>query len=86
MTNTTAKAVAFFLRADVRRGTTGGAELPGDNQVTSALWDDNDGTLFPGESQTLTVTYRSADLRGAAPLVSLAGANTPKIDVPVRPE
>jgi len=86
VTNTTAKAVAFFLRADVRRGTTGGAELPGDNQVTSALWDDNDGTLFPGESQTLTVTYRSADLRGAAPLVSLAGANTPKIDVPVRPE
>jgi hypothetical protein len=39
----------------------------GDNQVTSALWSDNDITLWPGESQTLMVTYRSADLRDAAP-------------------
>jgi exo-1,4-beta-D-glucosaminidase len=75
--NTSAKAVAFFLRADVRR-----AGATGDDQVTSALWDDNDITLCPGESQKMTVTFRSSDLHGAAPIVSLSGANTLKIDIP----
>jgi exo-1,4-beta-D-glucosaminidase len=81
VTNTSTRTVSFFLRADVRRGTASGTELSGDNQVTSALWDDNDITLFPGESQTLTATYRSADLRGATPVVSVYGSNVPKIDV-----
>ena len=57
ITNTsTTPTVGFFLRADVRRGTATGGEQSGDNQVTSTLWDDNDITLWPGESQTLTVT------------------------------
>jgi exo-1,4-beta-D-glucosaminidase len=81
VTNTSTKALAFFLRADVRRGTAAGTELSGDNQVTSALWDDNDITLFPGESQALNVSYRSADLRGATPVVSVYGSNATKIDV-----
>jgi exo-1,4-beta-D-glucosaminidase len=81
VTDTSTKAVAFFLRADVRRGTASGTELPGDNQVTSALWDDNDITLFPGESQTLHVTYRSSDLPGATPVISVSGSNTPRIEV-----
>ncbi|KAA2264236.1 beta-mannosidase [Solihabitans fulvus] len=82
VTNTSSTpTVGFFLRADLRRGTGGGAELPGDNQVASALWDDNDVTLWPGESQTLSVGYRSADLAGATPVISVSGNNVAKVDV-----
>jgi exo-1,4-beta-D-glucosaminidase len=82
ITNTsTTPTVGFFLRADVRRGTAAGAEQPGDNQVTSTLWDDNDITLWPGESQTLSVTWKSSDLGGASPVVSVSGWNVGKIDV-----
>jgi exo-1,4-beta-D-glucosaminidase len=73
--------VGFLLRADLRRGTASGGELSGDNQVTSAIWNDNDVTLWPGESETLTAPYRSADLQGATPVVSVYGWNAPKIDV-----
>ncbi|MDX3195555.1 exo-beta-D-glucosaminidase [Streptomyces sp. MN03-5084-2B] len=72
---------AFFLRADVRRGTPDGREAPGDNQFANATWDDNDITLWPGQSQTLTVTYRAADLRGAAPVISVDGFTTGRIVV-----
>src|SRR5262249_37811115 len=41
----------------------------------------NDITLWPGESETLTATYNSADLSGATPVVSVSGWNTPKVDV-----
>ncbi|MFC0440055.1 beta-mannosidase [Kutzneria buriramensis] len=82
ITNTsTTPTVGFFLRADVRRGTVAGSEQSGDNQVTSTLWDDNDITLWPGESQTLSVTWKSSDLNGASPVVSVSGWNVGKIDV-----
>jgi exo-1,4-beta-D-glucosaminidase len=82
VTNTSATpTVGFFLRADVRRGTAGGAELAGDNELQSSIWTDNDITLWPGESQTLTVSYNSADLQGATPVISLYGWNTTKIDI-----
>ncbi len=81
ITNTSPSAVAFFLRADVRRGTASGQELPGDNEVQSSVWRGNDITLFPGESQTLTVTYDSADLQGATPVISVSGWNVPRIDI-----
>jgi exo-1,4-beta-D-glucosaminidase len=81
ITNTSSSTVAFFLRADVRRGTTSGQELPGDNELQSSIWQGNDVTLFPGESQTLTVTYSSADLQGATPVISVSGWNLPKIDI-----
>ena len=71
------KAVAFFVRADVRRGTAGGAALPGDNEVLPISWSDNDITLWPGESQTLTATYRPELLGGASPVVSVGGWNVP---------
>jgi exo-1,4-beta-D-glucosaminidase len=80
VTNTASTAAAFFLRADIRRGT-GTTPASGDNQVTSALWNDNDITLFPGETQTLTVSYRSADLGGADPVVSLSGVNVKSVNV-----
>jgi hypothetical protein len=82
VTNTSRHAaVAFFLRADVRRGTASGAELPGDNQVRAALWDDNDIVLWPQESQVLTASYRARDLQRAAPVVSVSGWNTGRIVV-----
>jgi hypothetical protein len=66
---------AFLTRADVRRGTAVGSPLDGDNQVLPILWSDNDITLWPGESQTLVATYRHADLKGARPVVTVAGWN-----------
>jgi len=81
ITNTSSSTVAFLLRADVRRGTASGQELSGDNELQSSIWQGNDITLFPGESQTLTVTWNSADLRGATPVVSVSGWNVPKTDI-----
>ena len=81
ITSTSSSTVSFLLRADVRRGTAGGQELPGDNELQSSTWQDNDITLFPGESQTLTVSYHSADLQGATPVISLSGWNMPRIDI-----
>jgi exo-1,4-beta-D-glucosaminidase len=81
ITNTSTRTVAFFLRADVRRGTRSGGELSGDNQVLPITWSDNDITLFPGESQTLTATYNPSLLQGASPVVSVQGWNIPKVDI-----
>jgi exo-1,4-beta-D-glucosaminidase len=77
-----ASAVAFLLRADVRRGTPGGHVVRGDSELQSSLWRDNDITLFPGESQTLTVSYDSADLHGATPVITVSGWNVPLTAVP----
>jgi exo-1,4-beta-D-glucosaminidase len=81
ITDTSSSAVSFLLRADVRRGTATGQELAGDNELQSSTWQGNDVTLFPGESQTLVVRYRLADLRGASPVISVSGWNVPKIDI-----
>jgi exo-1,4-beta-D-glucosaminidase len=63
-------AVAFFIRADLRRAAASGSA------ILSALWSDNDITLWPGESQTLSVTYRTADLNGARPVVTIRAWNS----------
>ncbi len=81
ITNTSSSTVAFLLRADVRRGTAGGTELSGDNELQSSIWQGNDISLWPGESQTLTVTYSSADLQGNTPVISVSGWNVPKTDI-----
>jgi len=60
------KAVAFFLRADLRGGSA---------QVLPVFWSDNDTTLWPGESETLQVSYRKADLHGRSPVVTVSGWN-----------
>ncbi len=83
ITNTsTSSTVGFFLRADVRRGTSGGTAQLGDNEVLPITWSDNDITLWPGESQTLTASYATANLKGATPVVSVNGSNVTNFDVP----
>jgi exo-1,4-beta-D-glucosaminidase len=80
--DTSASAVTFLLRADVRRGTAGGRVLPGDSELQSSIWQGNDITLFPGQSQTLTVSYDSASLRGAIPVITVSGWNVAQTAVP----
>ncbi len=87
ITNTSTKpTVAFFLRADVRRGSASGTPAQGDNEVLPIMWSDNDVTLWPGESETLRATYSSSALAGAAPVVSVFGWNVPTVDVPATAE
>ncbi|WP_369241528.1 sugar-binding domain-containing protein [Streptomyces sp. R21] len=50
--------------------------------VLPVQWSDNQVSLWPGESTTLTVTYRTADLHGSAPYLRISGWNTPEKTVP----
>ena len=82
ITNTSpGRTVAFFLRADVRRGTARGTVMNGDNELQSSIWTGNDITLWPGESETLTVRYDAADLHGATPVISVSGWNAATMDI-----
>ncbi|HTJ70114.1 MAG TPA: beta-mannosidase [Actinospica sp.] len=74
LTNTSSKTVGFFLRTDLRRA-------DNHDQVPSALWSDDDITLFPGESETVSVSYKAADLSGTTPVISLSGWNVAAQDV-----
>lgn len=74
--------VAFFLRADVRRSAGEGRPETGDNEVLPVFWSSDDTTLWPGESQTLTASYRRSALDGREPLVSVSGWNVPLRYVP----
>jgi len=77
----TTGTVAFFVRADVRRGTVDGSPLPGDNAVLPITWSANDVTLWPGESVTVTAAYPTALLDTASPVVSVTGWNVAPLDV-----
>ncbi|MCX4572440.1 exo-beta-D-glucosaminidase [Streptomyces sp. NBC_01571] len=50
--------------------------------VLPVQWSDNEVSLWPGESATLTATYRTADLHGSAPRIRISGWNTPETTVP----
>ncbi|GHI09934.1 exo-beta-D-glucosaminidase [Streptomyces cellostaticus] len=50
--------------------------------VLPVRWSDNEVGLWPGESVTLTATYRTAELHGSAPGVRVSGWNTPERTVP----
>ncbi|MFF4019971.1 sugar-binding domain-containing protein [Streptomyces sp. NPDC001843] len=52
--------------------------------VLPVRWSDNEVSLWPGESVTLTATYRTADLHGSAPRVRVSGWNTAQQTVPAR--
>lgn len=82
VTNTSATpTVGLLLRADLRRGAADGTPDPGDNEILPTIYSDNDITLWPGQSQTLTASFRSADLKGRTPIVSVTGWNTARRDV-----
>ncbi|HKN55172.1 MAG TPA: CBM35 domain-containing protein, partial [Amycolatopsis sp.] len=75
LTNTSSgKIPAFYVDAHV----VGNAGAP----VLPVQWNDNEVSLWPGESTTLTATYRTADLHGAAPSVRVSGWNTGTQTVP----
>jgi exo-1,4-beta-D-glucosaminidase len=65
--NASASTPALYLDAHVV-----GA---GGRPVLPSRWDDNAVSLWPGESVTVTATYRTADLAGAAPSVRISGWN-----------
>ncbi|MGW2816835.1 glycosyl hydrolase 2 galactose-binding domain-containing protein [Streptomyces sp. NPDC001415] len=50
--------------------------------VLPVRWSDNQVSLWPGESTTLTATYRTADLHGSAPRLRVSGWNTSTATVP----
>ncbi|MBW8797674.1 MAG: exo-beta-D-glucosaminidase [Streptomyces sp.] len=50
--------------------------------VLPVRWSDNEVSLWPGESATLTATYRTADLHGATPQVRVSGWNAVERTVP----
>ena len=68
-----AKTVALFQHLSLRRNAGGDLVLP-------ILWSDNDVTLWPGESLTLTAHYAAQG--SAAPVVELSGWNVPTQQVP----
>jgi len=71
------RAVALFQHVSIRQAVGGDLALP-------ILWSDNDVTLWPGESITLTARYAA---RGtAAPVVEVSGWNVPNRSVPVAVE
>ena len=69
-----AKAVALFQHLSIKRSAGGEPMVP-------ILWSDNDVTLWPGES--LTVTARFSAPGAAAPVVEVSGWNVPTISVPL---
>jgi exo-1,4-beta-D-glucosaminidase len=68
------KAVALFQHLSIRRS-------PGNEPLLPILWSDNDVTLWPGES--LTVTAHFAAPGAATPLVEVSGWNVPTRSIPL---
>jgi exo-1,4-beta-D-glucosaminidase len=69
--------VALFQHVSIRRSAGGEPVLP-------ILWSDNDVTLWPGESLTLTAQFATPG--AAAPVVEMSGWNVPTRSVPVAVE
>ena len=71
------RAVALFQHVSIRQSAGGNLALP-------ILWSDNDVTLWPGESLTLTAHFASQG--PGAPIVEVSGWNVPTQSVPVAVE
>jgi exo-1,4-beta-D-glucosaminidase len=69
-----AKAVALFQHVLIKRTAGGESVLP-------ILWSDNDVTLWPGESVTLTAHFAAPGAE--TPVVEISGWNVPTQSVPV---
>lgn len=71
--NTSASALAFFLRPEVTAGNNG-------NEVLPVTYSDNYVSLWPGEQTTITATYASSDLGGQPAWLRLRGYNLPTVN------
>lgn len=71
-----AHGVALFQHLAVRQGAKGALALP-------ITWSDNDVTLWPGESTTVTGRFNAAT--GATPVVEIDGWRVPAHRIPVVP-
>lgn len=69
-----AKTVALFLHVSIRASAHGKRVLP-------ILWSDNDVTLWPGESLTLSAHFAAGE--GNAPVAEISGWNVPPLSIPV---
>jgi exo-1,4-beta-D-glucosaminidase len=68
------RAVALFQHVSIKRSAGGELILP-------ILWSDNDVTLWPGESLTLTAHFTAP--AGAVPVVEVSGWNLPNRSIPL---
>ena len=71
------RVVAFFQHVSIKRSADGVRALP-------ILWSDNDVTLWPGES--ITLTARFAAQGAGTPMVEVTGWNSPTESVPLTAE
>src|SRR5262249_44644966 len=71
------RAVALFQHVSIKRSASGELVLP-------ILWSDNDVTLWPGESLTLTAHFTTSG--SATPVIEVSGWNVPTRSVPVAVE
>jgi len=74
---TSSRAVALFQHVSIKQSAGGELILP-------ILWNDNDVTLWPGESLTLTAHFVMS--AAAAPVVEVSGWNVPALNVPIAVE
>ena len=78
LTNTSTTNLAFFVRPEVTAGNGGPEVLP-------VNYTDNYVSLWPGETTTITATYRTSDLGGQAPYLRVRGYNVLTASVPLTP-
>ena len=71
---TSAKAVALFQHVSIKQSANGEPMLP-------ILWSDNDVTLWPGES--ITLSARFAGSGAATPIIEVSGWNVPTRSFPL---
>jgi len=55
------------------------------DDVAPIIWDDNYISLLPGESTTVTGTFRTRDLHGGAPVLKVEGWNVIAKLAPAKP-
>lgn len=60
--------IAFFINLGIMQG-------PGGFEVAPCYWEDNDFSLLPGATRTVTATFATEDLGGVAPVLRVDGFN-----------
>jgi len=73
----TSSSVAFQIRLRL-------ADKKDDQDVVPVFWEDNYFSLLPGEERVVSVSYDTAQLRGAHPVILIGGFNIAAGEVPVQ--